>query len=276
MKSERAPNAPVNQLARKVRNRMNFVGIDVGTGGTRSIIIDERGCIIASATAEHEPFASPQTGWAEQHPADWWRAAGEAVRQALAQSGVGGESIGAVGFSGQMHGSVLLDERDEVLRPALLWCDQRTHQECRAITEQVGAARLIELTSNPALTGFTLPKLIWVRNHEPEIWRRVRTVLLPKDYVRFRLTGERATDVADASGTLMFDVAHRRWSREVLDAMAIDERWLARAFESPEVTGRVSAAGSAATGLKKERRSSPAPAIKPPGRSAWASRGPAR
>jgi xylulokinase len=229
---------------------MNFVGIDVGTGGTRALVIDETGRIVGSATSEHVPFATPRPGWAEQDPADWWRATGEAVRGALADAGLDGGGVAAVGFSGQMHGSTLLDAQDQVVRPALLWCDQRTGAECEAITERVGAARLIELTLNPALTGFTLPKLLWVRRHEPDLWARVRSVLLPKDYVRFRLTGERATDVADASGTLLFDVANRRWSTEVAGVLDIDLALLPRAFESPEVTGTVHAAGAAATGLR--------------------------
>jgi xylulokinase len=228
---------------------MNFLGIDVGTGGSRAVLVDESGRLVASATVEHEPFASPRTGWAEQDPRDWWRASAEAVRALLAQSKVGADEVACVGFSGQMHGSVLLDERGRVLRPALIWCDQRTDAQCRSLTERVGAARLIELTLNPALTGFTLPKLLWVREQEPELWAKVRTVLLPKDYVRFRLTGERATDVADASGTLLFDVARRAWSRGMLEAAEIDEALLPRAFESPEVTGRVTAEGAAATGL---------------------------
>jgi xylulokinase len=230
---------------------MKLLGIDVGTGGTRAIVVGEDGHIVASATEEHAPFASPRTGWAEQDPRDWWRACGKAVRLAIERSGVGADDIGCVGLSGQMHGSVLLDERDEVVRPALIWCDQRTDEQCRAITEKVGAERLIELTSNPALTGFTLPKLLWVRDHEPELWGRVGTVLLPKDYARLRLTGERATDVADASGTLLFDVTNRRWSAEMLDAVGMDERLLPRVFESPEVTGRVTAEGAAETGLRK-------------------------
>ncbi|MEO5820266.1 MAG: xylulokinase, partial [Vicinamibacteraceae bacterium] len=229
---------------------MNFMGIDVGTSGTRALVIDQTGRIIGSATSEHAAFATPRPGWAEQDPADWWRATGEAVRGALADAGIDGGGIAAVGFSGQMHGSTLLDEKDQVVRPALLWCDQRTGAECEAITAKVGAARLIELTLNPALTGFTLPKLLWVRRHEPELWARVRSVLLPKDYVRFRLTGDRATDVADASGTLLFDVAQRRWSTEVAGVLDIDLGLLPRAFESPEVTGTVHAAGAAATGLR--------------------------
>ena len=229
----------------------HLLGIDVGTGGTRAIVVDAAGHIIGSATDEHVPFASPQTGWAEQDPRDWWRAACGAVRAALSAAALKGGDITAVGLSGQMHGSVLLDDNGEVIRPALIWCDQRTDAECRAITEQVGAARLIELTSNPALTGFTLPKLLWVRSHEPKAWARVAAVLLPKDYVRYRLTGDRATDVADASGTLLFDVAGRQWSGDMLDAMEIDAAVLPRAYESPEVTGSVSAEGATATGLRE-------------------------
>ena len=229
---------------------MRFLGIDTGTGGTRAVVIDERGTVVASATSEHQAFASPQPAWAEQDPRDWWRACGIAVRAALSQPGVSGEEIAAVGLTGQMHGAVLLDEAGEVIRPALIWCDQRTDDQCRTITEKVGAARLIELTSNPAITGFTLPKLRWVLEHEPALWARVRSILLPKDYVRFCLTGERATDVADASGTLLFDVAQRCWSRAMLEATEIDERWLPQVFESAEVSGRVSAKGSAATGLR--------------------------
>jgi xylulokinase len=179
---------------------MNFLGIDVGTGGTRAILVDTRGSIVSSATVEHQPFASPRVGWAEQDARDWWRATQEAVRALLSQDGVRAEEIGAVGLSGQMQGAVLLDKRDEVLRPAIIWCDQRTEEQCRALTWQIGAARIIELTCNPALTGFTLPKMMWVREHEPDVWRRVRSVLLPKDYVRLQLTDEKATDVADAYG----------------------------------------------------------------------------
>jgi xylulokinase len=229
---------------------MRLLGIDVGTGGTRAVLIDDDGRVTGSATVEHAPFASPQTGWAEQDPRDWWRAATLAVRAVLSDSDTKPEQIKAIGFSGQMHGSVLLDDRGEVLRPAIIWCDQRTAAQCIAITEKVGAATLIELTCNPALTGFTLPKLLWVREVEPELWRRVRTVLLPKDYVRFRLTGDSATDVADASGTLLFDVASRRWSERMLAATEIDLNLLPRACESPEITGTVSAAGAEATGLR--------------------------
>jgi xylulokinase len=230
---------------------MKLLGIDVGTGGTRAVVVDEGGSVLASATAEHAPFASPQTGWAEQDPRDWWRATKEAVLSVLAQSGISRDQIVAVGFSGQMHGAVLLDARDQVLRPALIWCDQRTDAQCRTITERIGEESLIELTSNPALTNFTLTKLLWTSEQEPALWSQVRTIMLPKDYVRLRLTGERATDVADASGTLLFDVTHRRWSKQMLDAFEIDERLIPSVFESPEITGRVSGEGAATTGLNE-------------------------
>lgn len=230
---------------------MKLLGIDVGTGGTRALVMDENGQVRATATAAHAPFASPQIGWAEQQPEDWWRACREAVRDVLMKGAVAAEEIAAVGFSGQMHGSVLLDAKDEVIRSALIWCDQRTASECQEISAIVGQERLIQLTCNPALTGFTLPKLLWVRRNEPDLWKRVRTVLLPKDYVRFRLTGERATDVADASGTLLFDVAKRQWSEAMLDAMQIGAALLPKVYESPDVTGRISKAGAAATGLRE-------------------------
>ena len=229
---------------------MRFLGIDVGTGGTRAVLIDAEGRVTASATGAHAPFSSPETGWAEQDPRDWWQAATMAIRDVLSKSQIKPEEIKAVGFSGQMHGAVLLDDRGQVLRQALIWCDQRTGAQCQTITDKVGANRLIELTCNPALTGFTLPKLLWVRELEPEIWRQVRCVLLPKDFVRLQLTGDKATDVADASGTLLFDVKGRKWSGEMLAATEIDESLLPRVYESPEITGVVSPAGADATGLR--------------------------
>ncbi len=228
---------------------MNFLGVDIGTGGSRAIVIDERGAILASETVEHVPFASPHPGWAEQDPNDWWRASVAAIRAVLATDNVRAEDIGAVGLSGQMHGSVFLDEQGSVLRPALLWCDQRTEKQCREITEKIGAERLIELVCNPAVTGFTLPKILWLRENEPEIWRRVQSILLPKDYVRFRLSGDRASDVADSSGTLLFDVRNRKWSTEMFDAFELDASLFPRVYESIEVTGTVSASGAAETGL---------------------------
>jgi xylulokinase len=205
--------------------------------------------MVSSATADHQPFASPQIGWAEQQPEDWWRATCLAVREALTNANLTGKDIACVGFSGQMHGAVLLDERDGVVRPALIWCDVRTEKQCRDLTRALGLQRLIQLACNPALPNFTLTKLLWVRENEPENWKRARHVLLPKDYVRFRLTGERATDVADASGTLLLDVAHRRWSHEMLDAAALDESLLPSVHESPDVCAKICAAGAAESGL---------------------------
>src|SRR5882724_293956 len=230
---------------------MTLLGIDVGTGGTRAVLINEDGDVTASATVEHAHFSSLQTGWAEQDPDDWWRACGLAVRKVLSTSALDPSKVSAVGFSGQMHGSVLLDESDRPLRPAILWCDGRTTPQCRELTERVGAARLIELVSNPALEGFTLPKLLWDRENEPELWARVHKVLLPKDYVRLKLTGEHATDVADASGTLLLNVGLRKWSDELLEITEINKRLLPALYESQEICGRISASGAAATGLIK-------------------------
>jgi len=232
------------------RTKIYLLGIDVGTGGTRALIVDEQGRVVASASEDHVAFASPQIGWAEQDPNDWWRATSIAVRKALSNAKLTGDEIACVGFSGQMHGAVMLDGNDQVVRPALIWCDVRTDQQCREINEKLGADRVIQLTCNPALVNFTATKFLWVRENEPEKWKRVSSVMLPKDFVRFRLTGERAIDVADASGTLLLDVAQRRWSQEMLDALDIPERLLPRVYESPEVCGRIDERGAAATGLK--------------------------
>jgi xylulokinase len=229
---------------------MALLGIDVGTGGTRAVLVDSRGRVIGAATADHAPMSSPNIGWAEQFPEDWWRAACHAIRECLAKTSVSATEVSAIGLTGQMHGLVLLDARDHVVRPAIIWCDQRTEQECRDITQRVGAGQLIELTANPALTGFTLPKIWWVRRHEPELWARVRSLMLPKDYIRFRLTGERAIDVADASGTLMFDVVHRRWSKEMLEISQIEEEFLPKVFESPDISGYVYQEGANQVGLR--------------------------
>jgi xylulokinase len=230
---------------------MYVLGIDVGTGGTRALIIDEKGRVVSSATEEHAPFASPRIGWAEQQPEDWWRACGVAVRKALGNAKLAGDHIACIGFSGQMHGAVMLDDQDRVVRPALIWCDVRTEKQCVDLTRRVGAEVLIRLTCNPALPNFTLTKFLWVRENEPGNWQRVRSVMLPKDYVRFRLTGSRATDVADASGTLLLDVANRRWSDEILKLADFDAALLPALYESPDICAEVSAAGAAETGLKK-------------------------
>ena len=232
------------------RTHIYFLGIDVGTGGTRALIMDTAGRVISSGTEEHVPFASPQPGWAEQDPLDWWRACGIAVKKALQKSGIRAEEIASIGFSGQMHGAVLLDAAGEVVRPALIWCDQRTEKQSRELSEQFTTEKLIQLTCNPPLTNFTLTKILWVRENEPQLWARVRHIMLPKDYVRFRLTGDRAIDQADASGTLLLDVAKRKWSDEVLSGTGIDKSFLPALYESPDVCGKLNAEGAAATGLK--------------------------
>ena len=217
-----------------------LVGLDVGTTGVKALALSPDGDVLARAE-ESYGLSTPHPGWAEQDPEDWWRAAERAL------AALGGEPA-AIGLSGQMHGLVVLDDRDRVLRPAILWNDQRTEAECVEIEERVGLARLIQLTGNRALTGFTAPKLLWLRRHEPTTYAQVAHVLLPKDYVRLRLTGEHAIDVADASGTLLFDVARRRWSQEMLEALELDPDWLPRALESPEVSGQTVAGIPVAAG----------------------------
>jgi len=217
-----------------------LVGLVVGTTGVKALALSPDGDVLARAE-ESYGLSTPHPGWAEQDPEDWWRAAERAL------AALGGEPA-AIGLSGQMHGLVVLDDRDRVLRPAILWNDQRTEAECVEIEERVGLARLIQLTGNRALTGFTAPKLLWLRRHEPTTYAQVAHVLLPKDYVRLRLTGEHAIDVADASGTLLFDVARRRWSQEMLEALELDPDWLPRALESPEVSGQTVAGIPVAAG----------------------------
>ena len=204
-----------------------LIGLDVGTSGVKAIALSPDGAVVGSAE-ESYPLSTPQPGWSEQDPEDWWRAA-QACLSRLPE--------GPIGLSGQMHGLVVLGADDRVLRPAILWNDQRTAAECAEIEERIGLERLIELTGNRALTGFTAPKLLWLRRHEPDLYAEIRQVLLPKDYVRFRLNGERLIDAADASGTLLFDVARRRWSDEVCAALEIPLEWLPRAFESTDVAG---------------------------------------
>lgn len=226
-----------------------YLGIDVGTGGTRAVLIDSAGSVVASHSAPHPAIASEHTGWAEQNPEDWWAAAQAALTGLFTQPGISPAEIRSIGLTGQMHGCVMLDTNGHVLRPALIWCDQRTQPQCDWLNHTLGSQRLIELTANPALPNFTLTKLLWVREHQPAIFARIAHVLCPKDYVRFRLTGEYAIDVQEASGTLLLDVAHRRWSNEVAEAAGIPLAWLPRLFESPEVCARISSEGAAATGL---------------------------
>jgi len=214
-----------------------FLGIDIGTSGTKTLAIRESGTILASATAEY-PLHSPRPGWAEQDPEDWWTATVRTVRQVLQQAKLRAADIGGIGLSGQMHGSVFLDRNNEVIRPALLWNDQRTAAECAEIETRVGGVRkLIRLVANPAMTGFTAPKILWLRNNEPRNFSRTRQILLPKDYIRFRLTSEFATEVSDASGTLLLNVARRAWSRPMLDRLELDPGLLPRVYESEEVSG---------------------------------------
>lgn len=228
---------------------MHFLGMDVGTGGTRAVLVNDQGQVVASASSEHAPFRSPYPGWAEQDPVDWWRAAQVAIREVLATSGLTASDIGAIGLTGQMHGAVMLDADGDVLRPSLIWCDQRTDAQCDWLHERIGRERLIELTCNPALPNFTLTKLLWVRENEPEVFSRIAHVLCPKDYVRFRLTGTYAMDVQEASGTLLLDVTHRSWSSEVARIAGIRESWLPQLFESPKVCAHISPEGASATGL---------------------------
>jgi len=211
-----------------------LLGLDVGTGGARAVAVDhESGEVIAEASSEY-PVSSPRPGWTEQDPEDWWRASREVLGRVAADAG--GE-ISGLGLTGQMHGSVFLDSSDRVIRPALLWNDQRTEAQAREISEKVGGEHLIEIAGNPPITGFQAPKILWLRDEEPENFSRVSRVLLPKDYVRLRLTGEHATDASDASGTLLLDVKARGWSREILDALEIPSEWLPTVYEGPEQTG---------------------------------------
>lgn len=225
-----------------------LLGIDIGTSGTKTVLFEETGAPLASHTAEY-PLYQPRNGWAEQDPADWWAAVAEGIRAVLAKSGRRAEEMAGIGLSGQMHGLVMLDKDNQVLRRSILWCDQRTAEECAAIEGRVGRDRLIAITANPALTGFTASKILWVRRHEPELYEKCAHILLPKDYIRLRLTGEYATEVSDASGMQLLDVPNRCWSREVLDKLDIDPALLGRVYESPDITGRVTAAAARETGL---------------------------
>ena len=227
---------------------MLVLGIDVSTTATKAVLIDEHGAVAAIGVAEYG-YEVPQPGWSEQDPALWWTGGQAAIRAALSAAGVDGSAVAAVGLTGQMHGAILLDAADRVVRPAILWNDQRTARECRLIRDAVGAQRLIDITGNDALTGFTAPKLVWVRDHEPDAWAATRHVLLPKDYLRLCLTGEHAMDKADGSGTILFDLAARDWSPEVLDALRIARSLMPPTFEGPVVTGAVSATAAVATGL---------------------------
>ncbi len=226
-----------------------LLGIDIGTSGTKSALFDENGGFVASYTAEY-PLFQPKNGWAEQKPEDWWEAVKTSVSAVIRKSAVHPSEIVGVGLSGQMHGLVMLDKENRVLRPSIIWCDQRTEAECAELERVIGKEKLIAITANPALTGFTASKILWVKNHEPEIYEQCRHILLPKDYIRLMLTGEYATEVSDAGGMQLLDVPRRCWSDEILSKLGIDRAWLGKVYESPEVTGTVSENAAELTGLK--------------------------
>ncbi len=224
------------------------IGCDIGTSGTKAIVVSETGKVLSKVTVEY-PLSTPHPGWAEQHPDTWFKAATEAIASALKISRVRPGDVRALGFSGQMHSSVFLDKSGKVLRPALLWCDTRTHQECLEITRKAGEKNLKAWVSNPALEGFTLPKILWVRKHEPKVYSRIAQVMMPKDYIRYRLTGEYATEVSDAAGTLYFDVRNRRWSKELLGKLNIPLTWFPKVLESQDISGRLTAPAAKVLGL---------------------------
>lgn len=228
----------------------HLIGIDVGTTGVKTVLVDASGALVARAIVEY-PLLQPRPGWAEQDPARWYDAAAECSRKALAAAGVSGETVRAIGLSGQMHGAVFLSGKGEPLRNAILWCDQRTGAECDEIVERLGGLpRLVRLTKNRAQTGFTAPKILWVRRNERATWDRTRKILLPKDYVRYRMTNAFATEPSDASGTLLFDVAGRRFSDEVLGALEIPREYMPAVVESPEITATLTPEAAAEFGLR--------------------------
>ncbi len=229
---------------------MYWLGLDIGTGGSRALLVDEEGQVRFGFTAPHEAMRMERPLWAEQRPENWWDAAQAAIFGVLKQAKVTGKQVGGVGLTGQMHGLVMLDEAGQVIRPALIWCDQRSQPQVDAINQRVGKANILAFTANPVLTGFTLPKLLWVRDNEPRSFERLRKVLLPKDYVRYCLTGEFFSDVSDASGTSMFDVVMRKWSAPMMQRLGLDMAILPGVVESSEVTGAVTPKAAEATGLE--------------------------
>ncbi len=226
-----------------------LIGIDSSTTATKALLIDERGEIVAVAASEYD-FQTPHPLWSEQDPALWWKGTVASIRRVLADSGIDPAAVVGVGLTGQMHGLVLLDAAGEVLRPSILWNDQRTASQCDEICARIGKSELVRITGNDALTGFTAPKILWVQENEPEIFARIAKILLPKDYVRYKLTGDFATDRADAGGTLLVELATRDWSPAVVEALGIRPEWLPATHEGTQITGVLSAAAAAATGLK--------------------------
>ena len=226
-----------------------YVGVDIGTSGTKTVLFNESGQMLADSLYEY-PLYQPAVGQAEQDPEDWWVAVYSSINDVIAKSGINAGDIKGVGLSGQMHGMVLLDKKYNVLRKSIIWCDQRSFKECEEITELIGAKRLVEITANPALTGFTASKVMWVKNNEPDIFEKTEKLLLPKDYIRFRLTGEFATEVSDASGMQLMDIEKRDFSNEVLEKLGIEKSWLGKMYESPEITGCITQEAAGLTGLK--------------------------
>ena len=226
-----------------------LLGIDVSTTGVKALLVDQDGNVVGSANAEH-PLSTPHPLWSEQDPAEWWKGARQSIQQVLKDTGIPGEEVQGVGLTGQMHGLTMLDENGQVLRPAILWNDQRTAAQCDEIRERLGKQRLIEITGNDALTGFTAPKILWVKENEPEVFQKTRHILLPKDYVRYQLTGDFAVDKADAAGMILLDIKTRDWSVEMLEALGIPQEWMPKTYEGPAVTGAISEAAAKDTGLK--------------------------
>jgi len=227
----------------------HVLGLDVSTTATKAVLLDVEGTLHVASCPEYT-FETPEPLWSQQDPRLWWDGAVVAIKEVLAAAGLTGGDIDAVGLAGQMHGLVALDRHDDVLRPAILWNDQRTEAECDQIRETIGRDRLIAVTGNDALAGFTAPKLLWIRRHEPDVWSEITHILLPKDFVRLRLTGDHAVDRADGAGTLLFDLAARDWSSDIVDALGIDAAWLPTTYEGPAVTGAISSDAAEATGLR--------------------------
>src|SRR6185369_8391537 len=234
---------------RHITHIMMLLGIDLSTTGAKALLIDREGQVVSSATTPLS-LSTPFPLWSEQEPRDWWEATVNSIARALAEAQISGDDVAAIGLTGQMHGLVVLDEHEQVLRPAILWNDQRCGAECDEIRARVSRDRLVQITGNDALTGFTAPKILWLERHEPEVYRRIRHVLLPKDYIRYKLTGALAMDKADGSGTMLFDLRKRDWSSEIVAALHLNPEWLPRTFEGHEITSEVNKDAAVLTGLR--------------------------
>lgn len=227
-----------------------LLGVDLGTSGTKTVLFDLAGNAISSKTIEY-PLYQPANGWAEQDPSDWWNATCNGIKYVINESGIDASEIAGIGLSGQMHGLVMLDKNGIILRNSIIWCDQRTDNECQQMNKIIGEKRLIEITANPALTGFTASKILWVQNNEPEVYEKCAHILLPKDYIRYMLTGEFATEMSDASGMQLMDIPNRCWSDEILYKFNIDKSMLGKIYESPDITGKVHRRAADLTGLRE-------------------------